>query len=192
LFLLGWLEPVFRSYPGFLPGLVVGLAVTALLAGRTARALRIRGALAAALLLSLGVVLAATLFPSPEAIQRVLGAAAEPPQARAGTCNLSSFGLIQFDEFFEIGERTANELLFVPLGICIVLLPRRIRWAAVLTGLALPLAIEAVQSMTPSLDRACEGRDVADNLTGLVAGYAVGLVLAVSVRVHTRRSRRGS
>jgi glycopeptide antibiotics resistance protein len=186
LFLLDRLGPVFRSYAGFLPGLIVAVVATALLAGPLARRLRIRGVLAAGLLLSLGVILAATLFPSPDAIQRLFESASGP-QSGVLSCNVSSFGLIPLDELTELGERTANVLLFVPLGICIVVLPRRVRSLAALAGLALPLAIEAVQSIVPQLNRACEGRDVADNLTGLVAGYAIGVVLIVAGRARADR-----
>ena len=53
--------------------------------------------------------------------------------------------------------------------------------------LALPLAIEAIQSLLPMLGRGCQSRDVVDNLLGLGIGLALGVLLSV-VRAGRTRS----
>jgi hypothetical protein len=52
---------------------------------------------------------------------------------------------------------------------------------------ALPLAIEAIQSLLPMLGGGCQSRDVVDNLLGLGIGLALGVLLSV-VRAGRTRS----
>ena len=169
---LAQLSHLLDGYPGFIPGLVVAIFATVILHGWLARRLRIGRWLSIALCLSLGIIVAATLFPD------VSGwvAGADGPAGRAWSCDLSrprpSPG-----ELIEGGEATANVLLFIPLGVAVALLPRAIRPVSILLALVLPFAIEFVQAALPTLVRRCQAEDVADNLLGLVIGLLAGAIL---------------
>jgi hypothetical protein len=118
------------------------------------------------LILSIGIILAATLTP----------------HANSGTvdvtlCDLSRLGPAPFREYRRLNDTTLNVLVFVPLGVAIAVVPRTGHRAALLgAAIALPFAIETVQLVVPWLARGCESADVVDNLTGLLLGLAVGTV----------------
>ncbi|MEI6372497.1 MAG: VanZ family protein [Actinomycetes bacterium] len=121
---------------------------------------RRRGATVAAMLVvAWGVVIAATLTPSPYA--------AFDPQV---TCKFA----------FTLGEvpkeRLANVLLFVPLGLVSWFATSRWFWV----GLAVvaPFLIESAQGLIVAMNRGCDVMDVAAN----VLGVAVGVGLAVVAR----------
>lgn len=79
-------------------------------------------------------------------------------------------------------------MLFVPLGLAVGLLGRSPATTRVLVAaFALPLAVEAIQSLLPMLGRGCQSRDVVDNLLGLGIGVALGVLLSV-----VRAGRTGS
>jgi hypothetical protein len=115
-----------------------------------------RASVNALLVIAWGVVIAATLTPSPY-----------QPFDPHVTCN---FGLT-------IGsvpkERLANVLLFVPLGALSWLVNPRWLWVG-LVVLA-PFAIEATQGLVLAMNRACDVMDVAAN----VIGVGIGVALAV-------------
>ena len=136
--------------------------------GRRVGTGRVRGAL---LVFALGLILSATLTPSAEAIRN--GAVG------SGTCDLSRFGPPRLREILSLEDPGFNILLFLPLGFAIGSIPgRQVRFGLFAVALLLSPAIELVQLLATGLDRACQSSDVFDNLTGLVAGLAIGSVAA--------------
>jgi len=155
--------------PWFLPGVVISIVVSIAASGAVGRALGVRRAVAWVMVLSLGIIMAATLTPQREAL--AFGTQGSP------SCDLSRLGLAPLREVLRLGDTGGNILMFIPLGATIGLLPRSRRKAAiVIAAIALPFAIETTQLLAPALDRACESADVIDNLTGLVIGLAGGVV----------------
>ena len=132
---------------------VIGLAVW-LVGKRSARA-----TVAALLVIAWGVVLAATLTPSPYA--------AFDPQV---TCKFAlTLGGVP-------KERLANVLLFMPLGfVSWFAMPR---WLWVGLAVVAPFLIEATQGLIVAMNRGCDVMDVAAN----VLGVALGVGLAVLAR----------
>jgi glycopeptide antibiotics resistance protein len=166
--------------PWFLPGFAIALAVSVAVSGAVGRAMRVRRLVAWAMVLSLGIILAATLTPQWEAL--ALGARG------SSSCDLSRLGLAPLREFLRLTESSANVLMFIPLGVAIGLFPRSRRTAAVvIAAIALPFVIETVQLLLPVLDRACESADVVDNLSGLVLGLGGGVVAGLLARSRARR-----
>jgi glycopeptide antibiotics resistance protein len=135
--------------------------------------------LAAALILSTGIILSATLTPLRWAID--VGATG------SGICDFSRVELAPLTQLLRADEASLNVLLFMPLGVVTGMLPRS-RWKAAILGvaIALPFVIETIQLLLPVLDRACESADVFDNLTGLVVGLAGGAV-ALRLLASARR-----
>ena len=139
----------FLAIPLLLPGLGASIVAAPFLGGPVRRMLRTGPVLGWALVVTLGLILSATLTP------RV--------------------GLATADELFQLGDTSLNVLLFLPLGVVLGLVPRSRRKAVIVAGaVALPFAIEAAQALVPWLERACQSADVTDNLTGLVSGLAIG------------------
>jgi hypothetical protein len=176
----GEIEAAMRGYPGFVPGLVVSIVVGFVLSGRVARALGIGRVLAYALLISALVILSATLTPAGEA-----------PEHAGTWCDLSRVGPAPLGDILVISNVSLNVFLFVPLGAVIGLLPRsRCKAGLLVAAIALPFVIEAIQLFAVALDRACQSADVADNLTGLFAGFVVGTFAgAAALRLRGRRLR---
>ena len=155
------------AIPWLLPGLVVWIVLAFALGEVVGRSLRAGPLLGWALVVSLGIVVSATLTPSHEAIG--------PGVSDIRYCDYSRIGLAPIEEILKLGDTGLNVLMFIPLGVAIGLLPRSGRKAAVVAAaIALPFAIEAAQRLVPLLDRACESADIVDNLTGLAIGLAVG------------------
>ena len=155
-----------RDYAGFGPGLVVTLIVSLVTFGYASRALGISRLLGWALVMSIGLVLSATITPSRDAL--LFGALG------SGTCDVSRIGPASLWELGHLDDASLNILLFVPLGLAIGLCPRSAARNIVLAGaFLLPLAIESLQLVATSLGRACQSSDVFDNLTGLVLGIVV-------------------
>jgi glycopeptide antibiotics resistance protein len=162
-----------ESVPWFVPGLIVTVAISLAINGLVARALAMSRTIATAAIVSLGVIVSATLTPYSEAI--------ESGATGSRSCDLSRVGLASLNELMavSINDTLPNVVLFVPLGLAIGLVPRsRHKAVLVLAGVALPFAIETTQLLVPSLARACESADVFDNLTGLTIGLAAGWFLA--------------
>jgi glycopeptide antibiotics resistance protein len=166
--------------PWFLPGAAIALLVSLAVSGAVCRALRVRRPVAWAMVLSLGVILAATMTPQWEA----LAFGAQGPSS----CDFSRIGLAPLSELLRFGDTSGNVLMFIPLGVTIALVPRSRRKVVVLiAAIALPFAIETAQLLLPVLDRACESADVVDNLTGLVVGLGGGVVAGWFARSRARR-----
>ncbi len=173
-----------NSLPGFLPGVGASVVVGALSSGRVARTLGGPRALSFALVLFAGIIASATLTPYTGG---ALGA--EHP----GTCDLSRMDLAPLRDLLRPGDVSGNVLLFVPLGVCLALLPRsRSKAILIAAAVASPFVIEGTQLLLPALHRACESADIVDNLTGLVAGLAAGGMVASSVRVWPRQESRAA
>jgi hypothetical protein len=165
--------------PWFLPGLAITTAIAFAVAGRIARRLRTERWIAMLLVMSLGAVLAATIPPTAGGWDRPSG---------PGRCDFGRIGLAPLSEYLRLSDTSLNVILFVPLGLAVGLLgrsPAMVR--TLIAAVALPPAIEAIQSLAPVLGRGCESRDVSDNLLGLGIGLVLGLLLSV---VRARRPRR--
>jgi hypothetical protein len=180
----------FRRYLGdvawFWPGVVITIILSVILSAPIGRALRVRRSVVMTLLLGFGLIVAATLTPSREALR--FGAVG------SGTCDLSRIGLASWSDLFPPGDPTFNVLLYIPLGVAIGLWPRsRIKVALIVGAVALPIVIETIQLFATTLDRACQGADVSDNLTGLLIGLALGSTAGLigwSARGHGREPGR--
>jgi glycopeptide antibiotics resistance protein len=166
--------------PWLLPGVAISVVVSIAVSGAVGRALGVRRAVAWVMVLSLGIIMAATLTPQWEAL--AFGARG------SSSCDLSRLGLAPLGELLEPSEASLNALMFIPLGAMIGLVPRSRRKAAVvIAAIALPFAIETTQLLVPALDRACESADVVDNLTGLAIGLGGGVVAGRLVAAVDRR-----
>jgi hypothetical protein len=155
--------------PWFLPGVAISVAVALQVGGRVGRALAIRQATARALIVSLGIILSATLSPLRGALD--IGAVG------TGSCDISRIAVAPLRELFAVNDTSLNVLLFMPLGVTIAFIPRsRLKVVLAVAAIALPFAIETIQALVPALARGCESADVVDNLTGLAIGLAGGLV----------------
>jgi glycopeptide antibiotics resistance protein len=163
------LAETLRDYAGFGPGIVASLAVSLMACTHASRALRVSRILGWALLMSLGVILSATITPSREAL--LFGAQG------TGTCDLGRIGLASWQDLSHLNDTSLNVLLFVPLGLAIALCPRsRAKFIVLAGAFALPASIELIQLLVLPLGRECQSADVVDNLTGLVLGVGGGVV----------------
>ena len=168
--------------PWFLPGAAVSFILSLIASGFVGRALRVPRGLAWELVLSLGIILSATLTPLSEAL--AYGATG------TATCDLSRVFLAPLGDYLRAGDERGNVLMFVPLGATIALIPRSQRRMAVSLGaILLPFAIETVQLLMPVLHRACQSADIVDNLAGLVLGLALGAGAGWLVSARRRGDR---
>ena len=152
--------------PLFLPGLLIVVAVSAVLSPWVARRTGTRTSIAFLLAVSYGMILAATIPPD--------GA---PANVEHLGCDLARIGPASPGTYLRLNETSLNVLLFVPLGIMLTLLPpSRARVMAVGAAIALPFVIETVQLTVPMLDRGCQMADLFDNLAGLTVGAVIGIV----------------
>ena len=161
--------PLADSVPWLLPGAAVALVVGVAASRRVGGSLGVTRMVAAVIIVSIGVILAATLTPCP----------CLPQPGAGGACDLSRTGLASPFQLVTSFDTAGNILAFIPLGFAIALIPRS-RWkGGLLAGaVALPFAIEAIQLLATPLGRACQSADVVDNLTGLVLGLVAGSIAA--------------
>jgi hypothetical protein len=171
-----------RALPWFLPGVAISVGIGLTTGGRVGRALGLRRAVATALIVSLGIILSATLTPQWEAL--AFGAQG------SGSCDFSRMGLAPLRELVRFDDPSLNVLLFMPLGASIAFMPRsRLMVIILVAAIALPFSVETTQLLVPWLDRACESADVIDNLTGLVLGLAGGAAAGWLAGAVYRRAR---
>jgi VanZ family protein len=171
------------TVPWFLPGMVVTIALSALVCTRIGRWIGADPVRTWWLLAGVGLVVVTTLTPQRDAVER--GAIG------SGTCDLSRMWFAPLDFYRGANDSAENILLFVPVGIAIALLPSRMRRVAIAAGVLLPIAIEALQRQVTVLNRSCQSADVVDNIAGLLIGLAIGAVLTLSLRlVQAARRRR--
>lgn len=162
------------SIPWFLPGVLASSVVAWFASPWIGRSLGTSRIGALLFVLSLGAVLSATVTPIPATVPL--------EGAHVQACDLSRIGLTPIGYFRTINPTSLNVLLFIPLGLTAGLVPRSRRKLALVAALiALPFGIEALQLAAPLLERGCQSADVADNLTGLVAGLTVA---AIVQRIH--------
>jgi VanZ like family len=158
------------SLPWLLPGLAVTAAVSVLGSSALGRSLGVRRSIAWVLLFSVGVILSSTLSPL------ATGGTVAPDSTG---CDLSRTWPASLADLSHGEDVAANILMFIPLGFAIAVAPLSRRKVLVIAaGMALPLVIEAIQLRVTVLDRACQGADVVDNLTGLAVGLVAGVALA--------------
>jgi glycopeptide antibiotics resistance protein len=170
------------AIPWLLPGIGASLLMAYLLGGPVQRTLRTGPLLRWVLIVSLGIILSATLTPAREAL--AFGAVS------TGSCDLSRVGFAPLRELLRLGDTSLNVLLFVPLGVSIAFLPRsRLKVVVAVAAIALPFAIETTQLLVLWLDRACQSADVVDNLTGLAIGLGGGVVAGRLAAAAVRQPR---
>lgn len=161
--------PALANLPWFLPGFAVSVVIGYLVRHRAARFLGTSSLLGWAVVVSLGIVVSATLTPLHEG--------AFEGGTQAAGCDFSRVGLASLEDIIELGDTFLNILLFIPLGVALALLPRSRRKAWLMAvALAFPLVIETTQLIATPLDRACQSADVVDNISGLLFGFVVGSV----------------
>lgn len=158
------------TLPWLVPGSVLSLGLSLLASGALGRWLRVRRSMAWVLLFALGIILSSTLSPLDR------GAVIPPSDPR--TCDLSRTWPASLADLRRGDDVAVNILLFIPLGLAIGIAPAsRRKVITLVAAMALPLVIEAVQLRVIELDRACQGADVVDNLTGLALGVVGGILL---------------
>jgi hypothetical protein len=166
---------VLSSIPWLLPGAAISALLGLLLARPLSARLRTHPIVAGALVTAFGVVLAATLTPSPDSL--AFGARS------SGICDLSRMWPATPMDLARFDDVAQNVLLFVPLGAIIASLgSRRISLTLLGAAIALPFVIELTQLVVRPLDRSCQSADVFDNLTGLLIGYAVIAIVRAARR----------
>ena len=170
----------FVEVPLFLPGVAASMLVAFAVARRVAARVGTSAAHGWLLVVSVGMILSATLSPQWAAL--VEGARGP------AVCDFSRFWLASLHEYLRPGDTGGNVLMFVPLGVALAFVPRaRGRVRLIVAAAVLPVAIETTQLMLGFLDRACQSADVVDNLLGLVIGLAAGAMLAAGSAL-TRRA----
>lgn len=158
----------FSGLPWLVPGLLVSFVVAAAFGGTIARRAGTGPWVGRALIVAIGLILAATLTPDASGLAGEHGPA---------TCDLRRWTLIPLRTFLAFDDASLNVLLFMPLGVVITALPRRLRGPSILAAAAAPVVIEAIQLVLPAIGRGCESADVVDNLTGLIVGLGVGTLI---------------
>ena len=158
----------FGILPWFVPvvalSFVIGLAVSRALGRR----LKIPPWVGVGMVCAVGVILASTLTP--------LGPAAEG--GRFEVCDFSRVGIVELGKLRRINDESLNVLLFIPIGLAVAAVPGwKPRVGLFVAAVALPVVIEAIQLLVPILRRGCESADIVDNLTGLIVGLGIGMVM---------------
>lgn len=157
--------------PWFIPGAALSIVIALLACRPVGRWLGVGTGLAGAILLGLGVIVAATLTPLRGAFDF---------DAVRSTCDLARIGPAPIREVLRVGDTSLNIALFIPLGCAIGLAgAAKSRPALIVAAIALPFAIEAIQLIAPILDRGCQSADIFDNLTGLAIGLGIGTTVRV-------------
>ncbi|WP_022881779.1 VanZ family protein [Gryllotalpicola ginsengisoli] len=86
-------------------------------------------------------------------------------------------------------EFAANIAMFIPVGVFFVLLlGRRLWWAAILLCFGMTLAIEAAQRYIPG--RVSDVRDLESNGLGAIIGVLLALLLTIPSALRERDRRR--
>ncbi|WP_019135256.1 VanZ family protein [Cellulomonas massiliensis] len=163
----GWLDLLWRETPwagvGLVLSTVAAVGVVALSRRRGADAL-----VAGGWVLALGLVVTMTMTPG----------FSWRPNPTVVACAADSWAPLSLGSLLAFDQRAANVLLLVPLGLLAVLLrPRPVAAAALAVTVAMPFVAELTQYLVPSLGRVCDSEDLVDNLTGVVVGVVLGVLL---------------
>lgn len=159
-----------NNIPWLLPGAGLSLLLAIAVGPRLAGTLRTGAGPAIFLVAAIGLILAATLTPTQLRLEFGFSG--------SGVCDLSRFGPPPIREWLSWRDPGLNVLLFIPLGVALAGLPGPGRTLALAAAAAaLPIAIEVVQLVVPTLGRGCQSGDVFDNLTGLAIGLVIGAVI---------------
>ena len=167
--------------PLFLPGMVIVVAIGLKVAPAAARRLGCSLLVAFLLVISLGMIVSATLTPLYGAMTAGISS--------TGTCDTSRPGWAPLSTYLHVNETSMNVLLFVPLGVTLGMIPGRRGLILVAGALVLPAAVELTQMLLPILGRSCQTRDIVDNTTGLVIGLLIGWLAAAAMRSRRLRAR---
>lgn len=171
--------------PWFLPGLTLTVIIGFLARRKVAEVLGVSPAHAWAAVVSIGLILSATLTP--------FHLAAGVDGSRIAGCDFSRVGFASLHEILKFDDPTLNILLFIPLGVVIAFVPGARRKSLFLAAaIALPVVIETIQLVATPLQRACQSADVFDNATGLIIGFALGAIAKATLDAFWRRHRRFS
>jgi hypothetical protein len=172
--------PIADTLPWLVPGTVIALVASILGSPAVGRWLNIPRSVAWLLLFSLGVTLAITISP--------LSGATVPSPGTPRTCNLSRTWPPSPADLLRGEDVALNVLMLVPLGVAIGFMPMsRRKLVVVVAAIALPPTIELIQLLAAELGRACQGADVADNVTGLAIGIAAGAIAGRLTPVPRRK-----
>jgi hypothetical protein len=167
-----------NSTPWLWPALALAISGSLVAFRPLARVLRAPRPVAFLLLLSLGGIVALTLTP---------GADAFLPYHYFQDCLVEVVRPIGFGRVLNLGERGLNVLLFIPFGAAIGALPwSKVKGGVLGASLVLPFAVEGIQYLVPALDRSCTTVDIIDNLTGLVIGLVIGVVVRLGLTLVGR------
>jgi hypothetical protein len=172
------------NVPLFVPGVLLAIVVASLVGRRLAIRLTSSPWVAFLLVVSVGIIVSATLTPLADALESGRGS--------NGVCDLDRIGWAPVRLYLGITEESMNVLMFVPLGIAISLVPGARGRRLTVAALALPFAIELAQMLMPVLGRECEAADMVDNPTGLIIGLAVGRLGRRCARAARARGWYGS
>ena len=163
------------------PSIALALVVSIATSGRIARWLGVPGVVSWVLIISFGVILAGTVTP--------LGLEYRAELQSARSCDFSRIGPVDISVLTRPSDALFNILMFIPMGIAIGLAPSSVPKAA---SALLSRLIEATQLSVSALGRSCQSADVADNLTGLVVGLAMGTLASWLSRTGAQKVVSGS
>ena len=162
------------AVPWFLPGVALWTVLATLASKPLARFLETKRVIAFGLLMSVGLIVFATLSPNA-------------PSANTGVCDLSRIGFASLTTLRYDYDAGANIVLFLPLGFMLGLLPRTRQNVAIMLGaFSFTVLIELTQLLVTDLGRGCETADMVDNTVGLAIGLAAGMVVTLIGRLTTR------
>lgn len=169
--LLG-IDLIFPGYPGFVPGTLLAVVISFVVNGLVSKALYVRRSLALGIIITLGLILSATLTVGGEGLIHGI--------SDVKCCNFKRLMLAPVAELLAVNETSLNVFLFVPFGLAIGLIHRSPRKVSILvTAFFLPFGIETVQLLMPVMNRTCQSADVIDNLFGLVVGFLLGTLITL-------------
>jgi glycopeptide antibiotics resistance protein len=160
-------ELIYPGYPGFIPGSLLAVVISFAMNGLISKVLYVRRCLAFCLIITLGLILSATM---------TVGGESQPSVNKdIECCDFTRLALAPVAELFAVNETSLNVFLFVPFGLVIGLIHHSPRKVPILVAaFALPFGIETVQLLMPAMNRTCQSADVIDNLIGLVVGLILG------------------